>query len=82
MEAEIQEKDRQLTELREQNSSLEGRNAVLEKVLALREDQLKQQQFGAAAADDNQACTSVGFAGSNMEWHPDGALVVIPDCHC
>jgi hypothetical protein len=48
MEAEIAEKDRQLTALREENSSLAGRNAVLEKVLALREEQLKQQAGGAA----------------------------------
>lgn len=52
MEAEIADKDRQLTALREENSSLAGRNAVLEKVLALREEQLKQQQGG--AADSNQ----------------------------
>lgn len=52
MEAEIADKDRQLTALREENSSLAGRNAVLEKVLALREEQLKQQQGG--AADTNQ----------------------------
>jgi hypothetical protein len=52
MEAEIAEKDRQLTALREENSSLAGRNAVLEKVLALREEQLKQQQGG--ATDTNQ----------------------------
>ena len=58
MEAEIADKDRQLTALREENSSLAGRNAVLEKVLALREEQLKQQQGG--AADTNQ----VPFVGT------------------
>lgn len=51
MEAEIADKDRQLTALREENSSLAGRNAVLEKVLALRDEQLKQQ---GGAADTNQ----------------------------
>ncbi len=64
MEAEIADKDRQLTALREENSSLAGRNAVLEKVLALREEQLKQQQGG--AADTNQ----VLVPGDLMRFHP------------
>lgn len=53
MEAEIAEKDRLLTQLREENSSLAGRNAVLEKVLALREEQLKNAQPG-IGGDPNQ----------------------------
>lgn len=67
MEAEIQEKDRQLTQLREENSALAGRNAVLEKVLALREEQLKSFQPG-GAADNNQVCKclhSMDFRLSN-----------------
>jgi hypothetical protein len=68
MEAEIAEKDRQLTALREENSSLAGRNAVLEKVLALREEQLKQQQGG--AVDSNQVCR----LSSRACWIRDDAL--------
>lgn len=52
MEAEINEKDKVITSLREENSALAGRNAVLEKVLALREEQLKSFQPGGAAAAD------------------------------
>lgn len=46
MEAELGELRTQLSKLREDNSLLAGRNAVLEKVLALREEQLKAVQSG------------------------------------
>ncbi len=62
MEAEINEKDKVITSLREENSALAGRNAVLEKVLALREEQLKSFQPGGAAAADQvglQRCCCV-----------------------
>lgn len=50
-EAQLQETKGQLDRLREENSLLAGRNAVLEKVLALREEQLKQGGHASAPMD-------------------------------
>lgn len=46
METGLTEAKTELGKLREDNSLLAGRNAVLEKVLALREEQLKAVQSG------------------------------------
>jgi hypothetical protein len=60
-EAQLQETKGQLDRLREENSLLAGRNAVLEKVLALREEQLKQGGHASAPMDTIPLPVRVAF---------------------